>query len=117
MYKLCDLCVVKCQCFLVPCCFSLLRGLKQEGYLIEATFSLWQGIDRGVPIEYTYAVQKQNGRIMETALRCVYTPTDNTVKGTKKYYSSLVIHCTLYVMECLICFVFPLKNCTFMKVT
>ncbi|XP_016118352.1 E3 ubiquitin-protein ligase rnf213-beta-like [Sinocyclocheilus grahami] len=60
-------------------------GLKQEGYLIEATFSLWQGIGRGVPIEYTYAVQKQNGPIMETALRYVYTPTDNTVKELHLY--------------------------------
>ncbi|XP_016344880.1 E3 ubiquitin-protein ligase rnf213-beta-like [Sinocyclocheilus anshuiensis] len=60
-------------------------GLQQEGYLIEATFSLWQGIDRGVPIEYRYAVQKQSGPIMETALRRVYVPTENTVKEWHLY--------------------------------
>ncbi|KAF4106371.1 E3 ubiquitin-protein ligase rnf213-beta-like isoform X3 [Onychostoma macrolepis] len=60
-------------------------GLQQDGYLIEATYSVWGLIDRGVPIEYSYAVQKQNGQILEMALRSVYIPTDNTVKELHLY--------------------------------
>lgn len=67
--------------FLLSCHFLLLRGLRQEGYLIEATFPVWGSIARGVPIEYKYAVQKRHGHIEEIASRYVYVPTDNTVKG------------------------------------
>lgn len=81
---MCELFVVKCQCFLLSCYFLLHRGLRQEGYLIEATFSVWRYIERGVPIQYTYAVQNRHGSIKEIALRYVFIPTDNTVKGTEK---------------------------------
>lgn len=64
--------------------FLLCRGLRQEGFLIEATFSFWGYIERGVQIQYTYAVQKQHGFIEEIALRYVYVPPDKTVKGTEK---------------------------------
>ncbi|XDV44192.1 hypothetical protein PO909_012516 [Leuciscus waleckii] len=61
-------------------------GLRQEGYLIEATFSVWERFTWGVPIYYKYAVRKQNDFIEEIASsRCVYTPTDNTVKELHLY--------------------------------
>ncbi|XP_077056473.1 E3 ubiquitin-protein ligase rnf213-beta isoform X2 [Siphateles boraxobius] len=60
-------------------------GQGQEGYLIEATFPVWGSIERGVPIEYMYAVQKQHGHIEEMALRYVNVPTDNIVKELHLY--------------------------------
>ncbi|XP_056089655.1 E3 ubiquitin-protein ligase rnf213-beta [Rhinichthys klamathensis goyatoka] len=52
--------------------------LQQEGYLIEATFPVWERLAWGVPIYYKYAVQKQNDPIEEIASRYVYIPNDKT---------------------------------------
>lgn len=69
--------------------------------MIEATFSVLESITRGVPIYYTYEVQNRRGSVKEIASRCVYIPTDNTVKGTEMFFgNSLYI---IYVMSFLIC--------------
>ncbi|XP_039521132.1 E3 ubiquitin-protein ligase rnf213-beta isoform X4 [Pimephales promelas] len=60
-------------------------SLQQEGYLIETTFPVLESTARGVPIYYNYAVQKRHNRIEELASRCVYIPTDNTVKELHLY--------------------------------
>ncbi|KAK9965830.1 hypothetical protein ABG768_004896 [Culter alburnus] len=60
-------------------------GLQQGGYLVEATISFWGNITRGVPIQYTYAVKNRHGSYEEIALRCVFIPTDNTVKELHLY--------------------------------
>ncbi|XP_051530047.1 E3 ubiquitin-protein ligase rnf213-beta-like isoform X2 [Myxocyprinus asiaticus] len=60
-------------------------GLRQDGYLIEAAIPVEESINRGVPIQYMYAVQNQRGIIKEIATRYVSVPHDNTIKELQLY--------------------------------
>ncbi|KAL1264673.1 hypothetical protein QQF64_005028, partial [Cirrhinus molitorella] len=61
------------------------RGLRQDGYLIEATFSVQESAVRGCQIRYRYAVHQKQKQTMETAVRFVEIPADNTVKEFHLY--------------------------------
>ncbi|XP_043109399.1 E3 ubiquitin-protein ligase rnf213-beta isoform X2 [Puntigrus tetrazona] len=61
------------------------RGLRQDGYFIEATFSVPESTVRGCTIKYTYAVHQKQKQIMEIAVRYVDIPADKTVKELHLY--------------------------------
>lgn len=78
-----SLCCKVWEYYIVMFFFLLLRGLRQDGCLIEATFSVPESAVRGWTIQYKYAVHQRQKQTMEIAVRFVEIPADNTVKGTK----------------------------------
>ncbi|XP_026078195.1 E3 ubiquitin-protein ligase rnf213-beta isoform X1 [Carassius auratus] len=61
------------------------RGLRHDGYFIEATFSVPESAVRGYKIGYKYAVNQRQKQTMEIAGRFVEIPADNTVKELHLY--------------------------------
>lgn len=60
-------------------CFS---GLKEGGYLVEATLSVEERfLERGIRLTYWYGVKQRQKEILGNAWRYVQIPLDPNVKG------------------------------------
>lgn len=68
--------------------YVIFRGLHQQGYLLEARFSIEESaVSRGQWFEYQYVVHQRQKTIEEIATRrCIQIPLDSQVKGKKNFF-------------------------------